>query len=135
MSSQSASLDPQIQPLADSVVVKTPPRGTPAPRLPKPAPIEPEPSPVDLDNEETSSKKWPKIAAVAAVLITLLGGGLVAGRRYLGAASPAAATGTLIITTNPAGVPATVDGEPKGTTPLTLTLTNVARLSVDMRKK
>ena len=77
---------------------------------------------MDMLDDDASAKRWPKLVAVAAVLIVVLGGGLVAGRRYLSAAPPAATTGTLVITTNPAGVPASIDGEPRGNTPLTLTL-------------
>jgi hypothetical protein len=61
------------------------------------------------------------IAAVAAVL--LLGGGYFA---FTTLSKPApkveTETGTLVVTTNPDGVAAFVDGEPKGMTPVTLTL-------------
>jgi hypothetical protein len=61
------------------------------------------------------------IAAVAAVVV--LGGGYFA---FNSLSTPAPAveteTGTLVVTSNPDGVAAFVDGEPKGMTPVTLTL-------------
>jgi hypothetical protein len=44
------------------------------------------------------------------------------GRRYLMPAAAAEAPGTLMVTTNPAGVQVAVDGQPRGVTPLTLEL-------------
>jgi serine/threonine protein kinase len=61
------------------------------------------------------------IAAVAAVVV--LGGGYFAFNRF---STPApmveTETGTLVVTSNPDGVAAFVDGEAKGMTPVTLTL-------------
>ena len=61
------------------------------------------------------------IAAVAAVVV--LGGGYFAFNSF---SKPAAKveteTGTLVVTSNPDGVAAFVDGEPRGMTPVTLTL-------------
>jgi len=121
------SAEIELQPLADSVTVRTPPRGIPTDRLHKQAPVEYEPveaSPsIDLFAEETTThRRWPKLVAIAAMLIVVVGAGGVAARRYLGAASKASATGTLVIATNPAGAQATVDGQPRGMTPLTLVL-------------
>lgn len=117
----------ELQPLADSVTVRTPPRGIPTARLHKPALVEPAPVEASLSidlfaEEPTTSRRWPKLAAIAAILIVVVGAGSVAARRYLGAASKASATGTLVIATNPAGAQATVDGQPRGMTPLTLVL-------------
>jgi hypothetical protein len=71
------------------------------------------------------------IAAVAAVLV--LGGGYFAFDRV---SKPAPAveieTGTLVVTSNPDGVAAFVDGEPKGMTPVTLTL-SAGRHVVELR--
>jgi serine/threonine protein kinase len=116
----------ELQPLADSVTVRTPPRGIPTAQLRKPAPIEPTPyeaSPsIDMFAEEaTTKRRWPKLVAIAAILIAIVGAGSVATRRYLDA-SKASATGTLVLATNPPGALATVDGQPRGTTPLTLVL-------------
>jgi len=71
------------------------------------------------------------IAAVAAVL--LLGGGYFAFSSF---SKPApkieAETGTLVVSSNPDGVAAFVDGEPKGMTPVTLTL-SVGPHTVELR--
>jgi len=116
----------ELQPLADSVTVRTPSRGIPKTRLqqlPSIEPIEPiESQSIDLFAEEAApSRRWPRVAAIAAVLIVVVGTGGLVARRYLGAAK-AIATGTLVIATNPAGAQATIDGQPRGTTPLTLAL-------------
>jgi serine/threonine protein kinase len=62
----------------------------------------------------------------AAVAVAVLGGGYVVAQRFFAEpAAPveaAAQTGTLVVTSNPDGVATFVDGEQKGTTPLTLTL-------------
>ncbi len=59
----------------------------------------------------------------AAVVLAVLGGGYFAYRSF---STPApkveTATGTLVMTSNPDGVAVFVDNEPKGMTPLTLTL-------------
>jgi hypothetical protein len=47
---------------------------------------------------------------------------VVAGARLVLAVGGVTATGTLIVETNPAGVPVQIDGEPRGVTPLTLSL-------------
>ena len=104
----------------------TPPRGIPKsrPHTLGLEPIEPIETSLSIDlfaEEATPQQRWPKLAAIAAVLIVVVGAGGMVANRYLGAAK-AAATGTLIIATNPAGAQATVDGQPRGTTPLTLVL-------------
>jgi PEGA domain len=119
----------QFQGLSDSLTIKTPPRGIPRP--PKPAVFEPPPPAADIDVDDTGdndddgalSRNWPKIAAVVAVLMALVAGGAFAGRRFL-VRAPAAfvTTGVLAITTNPTGAQATVDGQPRGETPLTVEL-------------
>jgi hypothetical protein len=63
-----------------------------------------------------------RLAAVAAVLIALVGGGALAARYYGMPSALAAATGTLVINTNPTGAQVLVDGQARGVTPLTLTL-------------
>ena len=118
--------EPELQPLADSVTARTPPRGLSTARLPGPAPVQPtpvEPSPIDLFAEETTARRrWPRLVAIAAMLIAIVGVGGAAALRYLGAPPNASATGTLVIATNPPGAQATVDGQLRGTTPLTLVL-------------
>ncbi len=116
----------ELQPLADSVTARTPPRGIPKsrPHTLGLEPIEPIETSLSIDlfaEEATPQRRWPKLAAIAAVLMVVVGAGGMVANRYLGAAK-AAATGTLIIATNPAGAQATVDGQPRGTTPLTLVL-------------
>lgn len=66
--------------------------------------------------------KW-ALAAVAAIAV-LVAVGLPLRRSMSTVAPPAAApaTGTLAITTDPPGAVAVIDGQPSGTTPLTLTL-------------
>ena len=61
------------------------------------------------------------LAAVAAVVV--LGGGYFAFNSFSRSAPKVETeTGTLVVTSNPDGVAAFVDGEPKGMTPVTLTL-------------
>lgn len=113
----------ELQPLADSVTVRTPPRGTPVVRLPKPAPVEEGTRSGDLFGEtEATPRRWPKLAAIAAILVVLVGVGMIGGRRFLAAAPGVGPTGRLVVSTNPSGAQAIVDGQPRGTTPLTLTL-------------
>jgi serine/threonine protein kinase len=66
-----------------------------------------------------------KMLIAAAVVLAVLGGGYWASRSFFAEAPKAAvetATGTLVMTSNPDGVATFVDGEPKGMTPVTLTL-------------
>jgi hypothetical protein len=115
----------QFQGLSDSLTIKTPPRGIP--RTPKPVVFEPPLVAADIgiddEQDEPSSRNWTKIAAVAAVLMAVVAGGAFAGRRFL-VPTPASAvtSGTLVITTNPSGAQAIVDGQSRGETPLTLEL-------------
>jgi hypothetical protein len=71
-------------------------------------------------NGTMPGRRRPWLAA-AAVLVVLAGGGAWFGRWYV---SPAAAEapGTLVVSTNPPGVAVIVDGQPRGSTPLTLEL-------------
>jgi serine/threonine protein kinase len=66
-----------------------------------------------------------KMLIAAAVVLAVLGGGYWASRSYLAEAPKVVetpTTGTLVMTSNPDGVATFVDGEPKGMTPVTLTL-------------
>jgi hypothetical protein len=65
----------------------------------------------------------------AAAVLAVLGGGYWASSRFFAEAPTEAVetaavtgTGTLVVTSNPDGVATFVDGEPKGMTPVTLTL-------------
>jgi hypothetical protein len=55
------------------------------------------------------------------VLVALAGAGALVGRWYLPSAA-AEAPGTLTVSTNPAGVPVIIDGQPRGVTPISLEL-------------
>ena len=72
--------------------------------------------------EEPPIWKRPKMLAIAAVVVAVMAGGWYFTRGSLGAAPAVPATGTLVLTTNPAGARAIVDGEARGVTPLTLSL-------------
>src|SRR5206468_430437 len=63
-----------------------------------------------------------RLIAAAAVVIALAGGGALAAYYYGIPSALAAATGTLVINTNPPGAQVLVDGDARGATPLTLTL-------------
>ena len=67
---------------------------------------------------------------LAVALIALASGGVVAGRRYLAPNPARAVSGTLAINTNPAGALVTVDGEPRGVTPVNLALDAGAHIVV-----
>jgi hypothetical protein len=58
----------------------------------------------------------------AAAVLALVGGGAFFGRQYFTAPAAAEAPGTLVVTTNPAGVQVIVDGQARGVSPLTLEL-------------
>ena len=68
-------------------------------------------------------RRWPLIAAVAASLVALAAVGVWSAQRHSGSPPQATApTGNLVVTTNPSGVAMYVDGELRGSTPLTLAL-------------
>jgi len=69
-------------------------------------------------------------AAAAVVLLALTGGGIMAARRR--APEPPVATGTLILNSSPAGAQILIDGEARGATPATMTLTAGAH-TVELR--
>ena len=135
-------------PVAPTAVLPapTPPSVAPAPVLPTaavravPAPIVESPprtaapdtsldtgtDDADREREEvtmpaTSRRRW-RVAAVAVATIATLSGGAVAARRLLRPAAPVVQTGTLVVDSNPTGAQASVDGEPRGMTPVTVTL-------------
>ena len=75
-----------------------------------------------------------RYAVAAVVLIALVGGGFMFARRSStsapAAAGPAAGTGTLTVNTTPTGAEVLVDGEPRGVTPLDLSLNAGAHVLV-----
>jgi PEGA domain-containing protein len=123
------------------VVPSTPAAKAPAPASsPRPASPPPPPPPASMtenlravaaahavDHSETREKhgmpwwRQPRVAAAAVAIVALAGGGALLSRSSLSSAS-AEAPGTLTVSTNPAGVPVVIDGEPRGVTPLTLEL-------------
>jgi serine/threonine protein kinase len=59
----------------------------------------------------------PKAALAAAALVIIAGGGVYASRYMSGAGAAAAKTGTIVLQSNPPGVPVFVDGVDHGQTP------------------
>jgi hypothetical protein len=109
---------PVAVPKAETLVAPVPPSATPAP--PKPAgPAAAALRAADeahLDMPTKAASRRPLIAA-AVVLIAIASGGVLAARHYL-MPGGTADTGTLIVKTDPSGMPVVVDGKPHGTTPL-----------------
>lgn len=127
--------DLQITALADSVATRTPPRGTPrtssstsattsmsrAAVMPAPAS---KPAVTTIEEHEELTPIWRRPAVMAGALALLIAVGAFAGIGYFmsGPSSTSAKTGTLVITTNPTGAQAVVDGVDRGVTPLRLDL-------------
>jgi hypothetical protein len=63
-----------------------------------------------------------RMVTAALVLLTLTTGAVVAARRFFVPSVAAEASGTLIVNTNPAGVAVVIDGQHRGTSPMTLAL-------------
>ena len=114
-------------PVPIAVAPPAPTMDTPRPAppvLPVP-PIEPaqtvEEPPMVARIRVHQSGKW--VTAVAAsALIVLASGGVFAARRYMKPANAAPPPGRLAINTNPDGATVIVDGEPRGVTPVNLTV-------------
>jgi CRISPR/Cas system-associated exonuclease Cas4 (RecB family) len=70
----------------------------------------------------TKLRQWPRLVAVAAVLIAIASGVALVSRRHVVHAAERPVTGTLAIDTNPTGAAVVVDGQQRGLTPLNLTL-------------
>ena len=113
-----ADIRPQPELIAPPVVV---PPAAPKPTLEPPRVSERGSFTYEAAPARPGVPKKLVIAAVAAVVV--LAGGYFA---FNSVSTPAPAveteTGTLVVTSNPDGVAAFVDGEPKGMTPVTLTL-------------
>lgn len=100
-----------------------PPAAMPAPKLPGPAtaPLRsPDEAHAHMPTKQSSSRN--RLIAAAVLLIAVASGGVLAARHYLMPGSGAAETGTLIVKTDPTGMPVVVDGKPHGTTPLEASL-------------
>jgi serine/threonine protein kinase len=63
-----------------------------------------------------------RFVAMGVALIALASAGTLAARRFLAPTVVADTTGTLMVNTNPVGVPIIVDGQARGTTPLSVRL-------------
>ena len=77
---------------------------------------------VEVEAGAAPPRRWSRLAAAAVVLIALAGGAILAARLYVSPAAVGASTGTLIIHTNPSRARVILDGEPRGVTPINLTL-------------
>jgi hypothetical protein len=64
---------------------------------------------------------WRLVSAAAALLV-VLGGGVLAATMFFGAGDATPALGTLVVESNPSGVPVFVDGVDRGVTPASITL-------------
>ena len=79
----------------------------------------------DTTGEEVASVpvwKRPAVVGAAVLVLALLAGGAFASHRLFTPPPVAQRSGTLVITSNPSGAATIVDGEARGMTPLTLTL-------------
>jgi hypothetical protein len=74
----------------------------------------------DLNAGHSAQGRWPRLLAAVAVLALLAGSGYGVWSYFT--AAPQVAMGTLVITSNPSGATAMVNGEPRGMTPVTLSL-------------
>jgi hypothetical protein len=111
-----------LQPLASSVAGSRPPLFSSSTASTSRAPVF-EPERGDEAAEAPRSRSRQMLLAVAAVALVAVGVGATLASRGTFTSKPVvSATGTLVITTNPVGAEAVVDGQPKGKTPLTLSL-------------
>ena len=96
--------------------VETPAASAPAPSTPPP---------VEQVRQSVSAKnplsKF-KLAAAAVLLITLTSAITLGALRYMAAPVAADGMGTLVVQTNPTGASVDIDGQPRGMTPLSLSL-------------
>ena len=89
------------------------------------APLQASPNRFAIQEEEqdvmTHNVPWWRRRSVAAAMFVMLAAGVgVAGRSLMSPSADAAVPGTLVIETNPAGVPVVLDGKRSGETPVTL---------------
>ncbi len=89
------------------------------------------------DTKPKSKRAAPKIPVkallVVAAVILLAGGGVYASRYMAARGTAAPTTGTLVVQSNPAGVPVFVDGEDKGQTPARVSVKAGAHI-VELRR-
>ncbi len=96
------------------------------PALPRSfAPMEPLEPELDFSASVYDSgpkRPWGRIAAIAAVAAVVLGTGGFAARRFVFARRPVAASGSISVTSVPAGAQVLVDGQLRGLAPVTLSV-------------
>lgn len=88
-------------------------------------PAAPPPAPVEQVRHSVSAKNpmsKVKLAAAAVLLIALTSAITLGALRYMAAPVAADGMGTLAIQTNPTGASVEIDGQPRGVTPLSLSL-------------
>jgi hypothetical protein len=90
----------------------------PSPRIETPAPAHHSTEPFAAA-APPKSRRWLAVAALVALLVS---GGAFVSRQYLVPTAVAEAPGTLVVATNPPGVPVLIDGQPRGVTPLSVEL-------------
>lgn len=123
VSAPPASADPPVRSMPMPDVPVSPSFGSTEvsfKQLPAPEPRDDEAGEDEPLNPVRGGGRRSMLVAVAAVAIVATGG--FAAWRYLAGAPAPVTTGTLTVTTNPAGAVIAVDGEARGTTPVTLTL-------------
>lgn len=127
---------PAVTVLGDAVAMpRTMPAAASAPKpQPKPAPPEPvvvvspkEPDPIVEEPDEieeeapAAGRNWTMLGGALVLVAAVAGGGAFAARKYMAhGATPT--TGTVVVTTNPAGAQLIVDGVLRGSTPATLSV-------------
>ncbi len=122
-----AQATPAAAPRAPVVAAPPPPVPSPAAR-PVSAPFATAPAlmPAQAETHVKTSPPWWRqrgVAAAGLLLAIACGGALIGRWWYLPSTAAAAeAPGTLVVNTNPAGVPVLIDGQPRGVTPLSLEL-------------
>jgi hypothetical protein len=132
-----AGSDLQITTLADSVATRTPPRGMPRTSssvtttqsisraaLTQAAAAAGKPAVSTIEDHEAETPLWRRPAIIAGALAVVIAIGAFAGLSsyFSRPSSPSVKTGTLVITTNPTGAQAVVDGVDRGVTPLKIDL-------------
>ena len=70
---------------------------------------------------QLSARAYKQLAAAAAVVV-LLGGAAVVGLKFYGGTTAAPSMGTLVVQSNPSGIPVFVDGVEQGRTPARVTV-------------
>ncbi|HVQ16256.1 MAG TPA: PEGA domain-containing protein, partial [Vicinamibacterales bacterium] len=131
----SSGADLQVTTLADSVATRTPPRGMPRTsssvtntqslsRAALTQQVAAKPAVSTIEDHEAATPLWRRPAIMAGALALLIAIGAFAGLSsfFSTPSSKSPKTGTLVITTNPTGAQAVVDGVDRGATPLKIDL-------------